>query len=53
MARLDSRSSWWGLAVSLRRGLHAARAVGAGPIIGVDVAEAKVDLALAHGATTS
>jgi S-(hydroxymethyl)glutathione dehydrogenase/alcohol dehydrogenase len=31
--------------------LQAARAVGAGPIIGVDVSEAKVDLAARHGAT--
>jgi S-(hydroxymethyl)glutathione dehydrogenase/alcohol dehydrogenase len=31
--------------------LQAARAVGAGPIIGVDVGEAKADLALQHGAT--
>jgi S-(hydroxymethyl)glutathione dehydrogenase/alcohol dehydrogenase len=31
--------------------LQAARAVGAGPIIGVDVSEAKADLALQHGAT--
>jgi S-(hydroxymethyl)glutathione dehydrogenase/alcohol dehydrogenase len=31
--------------------LQAARAVGAGPIIGVDVTEAKADLALQHGAT--
>ncbi|GAB1516817.1 zinc-binding dehydrogenase [Actinophytocola sp. KF-1] len=31
--------------------LQAARAVGAGPIIGVDVSEAKADLAARHGAT--
>ncbi|MDQ3790769.1 MAG: zinc-binding dehydrogenase [Actinomycetota bacterium] len=31
--------------------LQAARAVGAGPIIGVDVSEAKADLAAQHGAT--
>jgi S-(hydroxymethyl)glutathione dehydrogenase/alcohol dehydrogenase len=31
--------------------LQAARAVGAGPIIGVDVSEAKADLARQHGAT--
>jgi S-(hydroxymethyl)glutathione dehydrogenase / alcohol dehydrogenase len=31
--------------------LQAARAVGAGPIIGVDVSEAKADLAATHGAT--
>ncbi len=31
--------------------LQAARAVGAGPIIGVDVTEAKADLAAQHGAT--
>jgi S-(hydroxymethyl)glutathione dehydrogenase / alcohol dehydrogenase len=31
--------------------LQAARAVGAGPIIGVDVSEAKADLAALHGAT--
>lgn len=31
--------------------LQAARAVGAGPIIGVDVTEAKADLAITHGAT--
>ncbi|MFC4857670.1 zinc-binding dehydrogenase [Actinophytocola glycyrrhizae] len=31
--------------------LQAARAVGAGPVIGVDVSEAKADLAAQHGAT--
>jgi len=31
--------------------LQAARAIGAGPIIGVDVTEAKADLAARHGAT--
>ncbi len=31
--------------------LQAARAVGAGPVIGVDVSEAKADLAARHGAT--